>query len=830
MSTPQLVGSAFGTSTLLWNDGDGVADIWVYGSGSYTHYTYGPYAGWTPVAVATGSDTAPRILWINADGRMSLWRVDASGGFTQNTWGPYAGWTARGLAVGGDNVPRVMLTNTNGTMSLWKVATDGTFTFANYGPYAGWTASLIAAGADSIPRILWTNTDGSVSLWHDVQGAAGYSYQNYGPYPGYTPLSLAADGSNTPRILWNHPADGTTSLWSVAPGGGFTYQNYNNPAGSSPVGIASSPSGGYEQLLYTQPGGTAVINYLAPDGSSLQMKSLAPPTGGGGGGTGGGTTATPNPHGQYVFNGYSGGTLTSSDAAASSITGPGPLSSNNNIDAYPDAANVWGGTASFTGYGNTTTSVYAKLGGTIYASFKWQADAGYANSPTPAQVTVIQRCTASWTMGANSSGFSGQCNSGLSPGHGPTSGMYEDAVSGIGPAVVSNPGQGFTISACMPTASVSGITGNTNYQCSNGTVSFAYTAAAVTMNLAGTTPDANGIDNILVGQGATGSWNIPAPLQNNTTYKWSVSGTTFQSWTVNRDANNNPINTTYIDGPGVLTNSTAHWYWNDLINANDTTPNATDRSATETASCTATVTPPTGQGTPFLITSTKSVSVQAPKWTATETGGYMQVNTGAPLQNGSVSLYAGPTAGQAGGINFVATSTTPSLFGKGSLELVQLVTPSLSYTEYTGSMVPGLQHNDPENGKNGLDTHYPKGGPLYSEGSMPYQTNDSPSINVQFYNAGSAVMQHQFTDYLMYQPPGNADNGVQWVPQGTATWGTNGNATRPATGGWAGYAAQYGSDAAGTVTAGTAAPNVTVNFTAGNTFPAWTRINTFPNF
>lgn len=85
-----------------------------------------------------------------------------------------------------------------------------------------------------------------------------------------------------------------------------------------------------------------------------------------------------------------------------------------------------------------------------------------------------------------------------------------------------------------------------------------------------------------------------------------------------------------------------------------------------------------------------------------------------------------------------------------------------------------------------------------------------------------------FQPLVSPSPPPGKD--VQWVHQGTATWSTNGNATRPATGGWAGYAAQYGSDAAGTVTAGTAAPNVTVKFTAGNTFPAWTRTNTFPNF
>ncbi len=759
MSTPQLVGSASGVNTLLWNDGNGVADLWVFGSGPYTHYTYGPYAGWTPVALAAGQNTVPRILWTNADGRISLWRVDASGGFTQNTWGPYSGWTAHGLAVGGDNVPRVMLTNTDGTMSLWKVATDGTFTFANYGPYAGWTASLIAAGIDSIPRILWTKSDGSISLWDDVQGAADFSFQNYGPYPGWTAMSISVDVTGSPRILWNHPADSTTSLWSVAPGGGFTYQNYNNPAGSSPVAVGTGlmTVGVSAQLLYVQPDGTVVINYLAPDGSSSLMETFAPPSGSGGtgGGTGGGTTATPNPHGQYVFNGYSGGTLTSSDGTTS-VTPPGPISSNNSIDAYPDAANVYGGSATFiSGYHTTATNPSVQFGGTIYASFKWQADPGYANSPTPTQVTVIQRCTASWTAQGT---FSAQCNSGLGQSRSSSqSGAAKGSVSGVGATVVNNPGTSFTVS-CSPSASINGIAGGTNYQ---GYVSFVYTAAAVTMNLAGVTPDANGNDHILIGQRCSASLgSIPSSLTRN--IKWSVGGQTVQKsdWVVSTDRTQAVFlgpNAAYTYTQADSSTSPPSWYWDDY-------------AATETVSCTATITPPTGQGVAFPITGTQNVVLDVPTYRNHEPIGVVQLNTHHYSKPGYPWLSAGggdsnvPLAEQADGITFDDTvfppiSPAPAYNGTGTWYHTQLISVSRFETK-TGaaSAIPALGNSVTGALDYAPGPSYVYDGRFQADGTNAASQqigadNDSPGFLVYDAYQEYSVKNEKFQDYIMYTPP-----------------------------------------------------------------------------
>lgn len=198
----------------------------------------------------------------------------------------------------------------------------------------------------------------------------------------------------------------------------------------------------------------------------------------------------------------------------------------------------------------------------------------------------------------------------------------------------------------------------------------------------------------------------------------------------------------------------------------------------------------------------------------------MQVNA---FSSFGICLYAGGKAGQYGGMSWEATVTTPpqSAFGTGRLELVQIATPNVTYTTNTN---PPQTHNDPENGQTGLDTSYPYGSLVYSEGSSSsFKTNESPLLSLQATTA-SAVMTNQFNDYLLYQPPGT---DVQWVPLATFYWGTNGSAAIPSTGNWADYAVRdNGVDSAGTIT-----PSGTpVDFTATTTFPSWTRIDTFPSF
>ena len=251
---------------------------------------------------------------------------------------------------------------------------------------------------------------------------------------------------------------------------------------------------------------------------------------------------------------------------------------------------------------------------------------------------------------------------------------------------------------------------------------------------------------------------------------------TFESWTVSSDQSH----TTEVDT--IPATNPTQWYWND----------AGPKPTPETVKCKVTVTLPANLGNSFsfTVTAPMPVKVQVPGWTASGTGGYMQINANAPNENGQVCIYAGPKPGQGGGMNWKATVSSPNLalFGPGTLELVQLITPNESYTSYTGSMIPGAQHTDKR--PIGLDTLYPA--PWISSPS-PYTTNESPTLPLDG-TVGTVALDHSFTDYVMCAPPGSS----QYVPLGTFTWSLNGSAT---------------------------VPSSETQFTAGNTFPKWTQIN-----
>jgi len=422
---------------------------------------------------------------------------------------------------------------------------------------------------------------------------------------------------------------------------------------------------------------------------------------------------------------------------------------------------------------------------------------------------VVETANAAWS-GPGSSGSCGIAN--------PTTPASQPP-NETGTRYTTNGGGTISVN-CTLTASMSGYAPQP-YQVLGGSAYVGYVASvsSVTINLVGTTPDGSGNLNILVGQGCTASLvGIPSTLLNNTahppTYSWTVSGTKFQDWGPSSPLY--PNASYFIGGPGPLTNPTAHWYWNDPG------PNPTP----ETVTCTATVTPPVGQGAPFTVTVTQKVTVQVPDWQAVELGGYMEVNTSAPKYS-NYSLWAGPTASEAhngfgGGMNWQAQAYTPTspAFGTGMFELVQIVTPSDSYTTLTN---PVQNHSDPLNGQTGLDVTYPYG-VVWSEPAQ-LQDNDTPGLHLtglgQSGNltAASAMFQSSFADYLMYQPPSNG-KGVKWVPLAAFSWGTNGNANIPYTNNWGDYVTQNLSDSAGTVT-----PSAVTPFNAWNTHPSWTNVD-----
>ena len=343
-----------------------------------------------------------------------------------------------------------------------------------------------------------------------------------------------------------------------------------------------------------------------------------------------------------------------------------------------------------------------------------------------------------------------------------------------------------------------------------GSVGVGVTATPVTINPVGATPDGQGGWGILIGQHCSPKiFGIPTDPGWSATYAWSVSGTTFQSWTVSSDHKT----TTEVDGPGQTNVESPSWYWNDL-NAKD-----------ETISCTATVTPPAGEGSPFTVTASELVSVFVPFWTATGTGGYVKVNLPPNTTNyNQYEIYAGATipmenAGQLGGMNIKASvlSPAPALFADGTLELVQIITPREGWSIYNGIDV--TPHFPPDYGQRGLDGAYPYGWITNSGPPAPtYTTDDAPGFSLLDYSMISATLKHDFEDYLMYMAPGSQ----QPVPVARFIWNYDGSAGIPSTSLWKDFAKEHnGSDAVGTVT-----PSGNVStFLEFNEFPVWTQID-----
>ena len=468
-------------------------------------------------------------------------------------------------------------------------------------------------------------------------------------------------------------------------------------------------------------------------------------------------------------------------------------------------------------YGTNVHGTNPSCGGQIEAQWIWNASS--PPGPVPQQVIVKQYSSASW----ESTTASGQCDDALKDAPVTTSanGDTNSTSSGTHYSVKTADANGNLEVYCTPTASVAKGSSGVYYMAS---------ASPVLIKLSGPTPDSSGNLHILIGQGCTASLSgIPSGTGWKTTYAWSISGTTFQSWSPTTPAFPNASPPTaansqasyFVGGSGPLTNSTAHWYWDD-------------GAALRTVSCTATVTPPAGQGAPFSVTATKNIALQIPTYQAAGIGGYMQVNMAKPDDTAHFNLWAGPTAtgkanGLPAGMVWQATVTTPTVpnFGLGSLELVQLVKPNNSYTTVAN---PSTTVSDPQNSILCLDGTCPYGVAVPEAPIKPLNDDDAPGLLL---NGGTLLsFAHKggaYTDYLMYLPPTPASTdsnylACQWVALGQFSWSTDGSATIPSTKNWADYSKQHGgSDAVGTVNPSAATPFSDV--VGPLVFPSWGNVD-----
>ncbi len=179
------------------------------------HRMFGPLAGWRATCYQKLPDGTARLLWSDAGGTASLWRLDASDQrTTYRTHGPYAGWTATSYERRGGSA-RLLWSHTNGTANLWTLdANDERIDSTSYSAGAGWTARSFLTLADGTGRILWTHEDGTASVWRLDGANARTSTRSYGPYPQWTARSIQAKADGTLDLLWSG-TEGQTSYWSL---------------------------------------------------------------------------------------------------------------------------------------------------------------------------------------------------------------------------------------------------------------------------------------------------------------------------------------------------------------------------------------------------------------------------------------------------------------------------------------------------------------------------------------------------------------------------------------------------------------------------------------
>jgi len=358
-----------------------------------------------------------------------------------------------------------------------------------------------------------------------------------------------------------------------------------------------------------------------------------------------------------------------------------------------------GGGSPPSGYGSGMETSH----GTITPVLTWTADSGDTSlppAPDPAEAVIYVSITAS---------IDGNNGRGTSPCHTSASDSFGDSFT-----TTTSGTQQTTSGAFCHLAQMSNSGGSTQVNlpaitldaaCSTdgpnagGSTTINVVATPVNIVLAGVTVG-GGKNNILIGQGCTGSW---VPVQDGgrvygtlSNYQWTVSGSgtspgsRFQSWIVSSDQQTGKL----TPGIGPTDQPTAHWYWNEA-------------TATETVSCTAKCSPPPNLGTPFTVTSTQKVLVAEPTYNCTHSEGTPYVTPDG------LTLRATPTDNSGHGETWFCNVQTPALFGKGgSCNFCQIITPYRSHTYSTGT-VPCT-----ENTKTGLDTVFP----YSAEAGDPYTT------------------------------------------------------------------------------------------------------------
>ena len=190
----------------------------------------------------------------------------------------------------------------------------------------------------------------------------------------------------------------------------------------------------------------------------------------------------------------------------------------------------------------------ATCSGQITTKFTWTP--AYPGEP-PAFAIVTQTCTASYNSALGGNGDDGLGDASSHPDAG-------DILSRTLYTLQSADGSGILSVTCSPSASVSGPTNLAGSATGYASVYYSVSVTPVLLTLSGTTKDASGKDNILIGQGCSGSLSAgPATLSN---FQWTVPGDTFASFEVASTASSHygrvhPVDASEYQKPN------PHWFW-----------------------------------------------------------------------------------------------------------------------------------------------------------------------------------------------------------------------------------------------------------------------------
>ena len=134
-----------GYTRFAWRGTDNSLSLWQLSPTTlnfFNSHVYGPYNGWTPLAITTAHNNNTYVLWQYYDGTVTVWKVDTLLNYvSQKFYGPYAGWSAKGLSVetGTGSGFCIIWKHNNGSVSVWRLDQDLTFVNNHIdGPFFGW--------------------------------------------------------------------------------------------------------------------------------------------------------------------------------------------------------------------------------------------------------------------------------------------------------------------------------------------------------------------------------------------------------------------------------------------------------------------------------------------------------------------------------------------------------------------------------------------------------------------------------------------------------------------------------------------------------------------